>query len=822
MRFLADLRYACRSLVHNPGFALISILSVALGVGLNAAMFSYVDALLLRPLPAPDPGRIVEVASTTPGTRIGGMSYPDYADLRDHTRTLSSVTCYELTPMGISASREAVAQKTLGVIASGNFFSGLGIQIPIGRGFRPDEDSIPGRDLVAVISHSLWQRMFASDPNIAGRTLRLNGAEFTIIGVAPAEFSGPQAFIMPDVYVPLNSYPQTIPNSSRDFLTARGNRAFTLYARLKPGVSEQQAQAELATVAQRLAAQYPDTNRDRGVAVMSYMRARFEQDTIDATLSLMMMAITGLVLLIACANVANLVLGRGAARVKEIAIRMAVGGSRWQLVRQLLTESLLLALIGGAVGMAVAYAGVQLLLAIPLPSDFPIALGVRMDTRLLLFSLAATIATGLIFGLVPALRVTSADLSSTIKSSDQGPQKSTLWRSRLAGRNLLVVAQLTFSVVLLILSAFFVRGFAAASTMDPGFRVDHTLFFSLDAAMVRYEEPKARDFFRKLEDRLREQPGIQDVSVSWTLPFDPSQQSQRRLIVDGYQAKAGEEYPAAWSNTVDEHFFPLMETPILRGRNFDSRDTAASPRVVIVNETLASRMWPGRDSIGQRLRLDHPGAPEAQVIGVAKAAKYGYWAEPPQMALWVPVSQNYESHLIFEVRTAGDPAAMAAAARSQVRELDPDMPVVRTSTMAAFYHDRFMLGPRLLAQIVSGIGLIGLLLAVVGLYGVVAYAVSRRTREIGIRMAIGARPGDMLRMVLGQGLIFTAIGVLIGAAIAISTGRFMQTFAVGASPRDPATLLAVAAILTVVMIVACWAPARRASRVDPVLALKEE
>lgn len=822
MRLLADLRYACRTFAQSPGFALIAILSVALGVGLNSAIFSYVDAVLLRPLPVPDPGRIVQVASTSPGVRIGGMSYPDYVDLRNQTTTLSALTCYEMTPMGVSTRPDAVAEMNLGVIASGNFFSGLGIHIPLGRGFLPQEDAAPGRDLVVVISHSLWERKFASDPNVVGRKLRLNGAEFTVIGVAPEEFTGPEAFVVPDVYVPMNSYPQAIPNSRADYLQARGSRPLTLYGRLKPGVTELQAQAELAIAARRLAAQYPDTNRDRTVSVLTYERARFEQDSIDATLALMLLAITGLVLIIACANVANLILGRGAARVKEIAIRMAIGGSRGQLVRQLLTESLLLALAGGALSLVVAYGGVRLFRSIPIPSDFPLLIDVRMDARLLGFSLAVSLATGLLFGLMPALKITGSDLSSTIKSSDQGPAKVAFWRGRLAGRNLLVVAQLTFSVVLLILSTFFVRAFAAARTLNPGFRVDHTLFFSLDTSLIRYDEAKTRDFFRKLEDRLREQPGVTDVSESWTIPFDPSHQSQRRLIVDGFPVKAGEEYPAAWSNAVDEHFFPLMEMPLVEGRAFDPRDTAKSPPVVIVNDLLAARMWPGRDPVGQRIRLDRPGEPERQVIGVTKTTKYMYWAETPQMALWVPYSQNYQSHMIVEVRTAGDPVALAAVARSQVRALDPDMPIIRTSTMEAFHEDRFLLGPRLLAQMVGGIGLIGLLLAVIGLYGVVAYAVSRRTREIGIRMAIGARPGDMLRMVLGQGLIFTVVGLAVGTPIAVSSGGFMRNFVTGGSTHDPLTIAAVTVALTIVMMVACWVPARRASKIDPVLALKQE
>jgi len=820
MRLVADLRYACRTLIKNPGFAAVAILSIALGVGLNTAMFSYVDAILLRPLPVPDSGRVVEIDSTAPGNRLGSMSFPDYVDLRDRTRTLSAMACYEMVPMGISASREGAAHLTLGVMVSGNFFSGLGIDIPVGRGFRADEDATPGKDLVAVISHSLWESEFESDPGVIGRKLRVNGTDFTVVGVAPAGFAGPEAFVVSEVYVPMNAYPQAMPNSTSAFLTARGNRRLTLYGRLKPGVSASQANAELSTIARNIATQYPDTNRDRTVVVLNYLKARFENDPMDAMLGLMLLALSGMVLLIACANVANLVLARGTVRAKEIAIRMAIGGTRWQLVRQMLTESLLLALLGGTAGLAVGYAGVQFLSSVRFPSDFPLAFGVRMDTRLLVFSFSVAIATGLIFGLLPALRSTRTDLSTTIKASDQGPGKA-FWRGRLAGRNVLVTAQLMLSVVLLILSAFFMRGFDAARHVDPGFRIDHTFFFTLDASMVRYNETKAREFYRQVGDRLRGRTGIRDVALSSTIPYMPSQ-NMRRILVDGYQTRPGEDSPSAWSYLVDDHYFAVMETRMVSGRAFTDRDTASSPRVAIVNETLAARAWPNRDPIGQRMRLDGPNGPVVEVAGVAKDGKYLYWAEPAQAVVWTPFSQEYNSQMKVIVRTEGDPAAMTAAARAEVRALDPDIPVVNLNTMAGFYEDRAMLGPRLIAQTVTAIGLVGVLLAIVGLYGVVAYAVSRRTREIGIRMAIGARPMDVLRMVLAQGLAFTAIGVAAGIVITLAAARFLQNLAVGVSPRDPAVLIGVPAILALVMLAACWLPARRASRIDPIRALRQD
>jgi macrolide transport system ATP-binding/permease protein len=823
MRLLADLRYAFRTLANSPGFTAIAILSLALGIGANTAMFSFVDAILLRPLPVPDSGRIVEIDSTAPGTRLGSMSYPDYADLRDRNRTLSALVAYSLVPVGVSTSREQLPRYSLGVIASGNFFTGLGIDTPVGRAFRPEEDSVPGRDQVVVISHAMWEREYASNPSAVGRKLRVNGTDFTIVGVAPDGFLGPIAFVTTDIYVPLNSFPQTVPGSGKDYLTARGSRNLSLLGRLKPGVSASEAQAELSTIASQLGAKYPETNRDRTVTALSYLRARWENDPVDGMLAVILLAITSLVLLIACANVANLLLARGTARAKEIAIRLAIGAGRARLVRQLFTESFLLAILGGIAGLGVGYLGIQFLSSIQLPSDFPIAFGIRMDMRLLVFSMSASLATAILFGLWPALRSTRSDLASTIKSSDTGPVKPGFLRGSLSVRNLLVIAQLALSVVLLILSAFFVRGFQTAWAGDPGFRLDHTLFLSLDPNLQRYDEAKTRHFYKELTDRLRGLSGVRIVSQSSGMPYN-NNQNMRGVVADGYQLRPNEQPPQGVASIVDENYFPLMETRILRGRAFDARDTAASPRVVIINEVLAKLLFPNRDAVGQRVRLDKDGKIEAQVIGIAKQAKYQYWAEPPTGAMWTPFAQEYNSSQFIEIRTAGDPTALISAVRDQVRALDPDLPIFRVTTMEDYYSQRAMLGPRVIAQIVTATGIMGLVLAVIGLYGVVAYAVSRRTREIGIRMAIGARPTDVLRMVLGQGATFTAFGLGIGLAIAIPViaGSLLQSFVLGVSAHDPTILVGIPVILAAVMIAACWIPAARAARTDPNLALRQE
>jgi predicted permease len=594
-----------------------------------------------------------------------------------------------------------------------------------------------------------------------------------------------------------------------------------LLGRLKPGVTLTEAQSELRTIARGLAAQYPETNRDRTVTVLNYVRARFENNPTDAAFSLTLLAITGVVLIIACANVANLLLGRGTARAKEIAIRMAIGASRGALVRQLLIESLLLAAAGGVAGIGAGYLGVTFLRSIPIPSDFPLSLGIQMDMRLLACSLIVTLATGVAFGLVPALRATRRDLASSMKAGDSGPGRNTI-RRRLTGRNVLVTVQLALSVVLLVISADCIRGFQAAWRTDPGFRVDHTLFFSLDPNIQRYDESRTRDFYKKLTDRLRETARVREVGMSSSIPFSTGQ-TTRKYFAEGQQARASEEAPSAFSYKVDEHFLPLAETKILRGRTFNSGDTAKSPRVAVVNELLARKLFGKDDPLGRRFRLDSADGPEFQVVGVAKQGVYTYWAEPALEAVWTPFSQEYSSQMYIEMRTEADPASFAAAVREQVRALDPDMPIFRISTMATFFHDRAMLGPRLIAQIVTATGAMGLFMAVIGLYGVVAYAVSRRTREIGIRIAIGATPASVMRMVLNQGAVFTIAGLAIGLALVVPIARnVVPSFVIGTNPLGAMVLLGVPALLAAAMMAACWVPARRAAKVDPTRALRQE
>ncbi|HLW77064.1 MAG TPA: FtsX-like permease family protein, partial [Bryobacteraceae bacterium] len=517
----------------------------------------------------------------------------------------------------------------------------------------------------------------------------------------------------------------------------------------------------------------------------------------------------------------NLLIARGTARAKEIAIRMAIGARRGILVRQFLTESLLIALLGGAAGIGVGVAGIRFLQSIPLPADFPLDLGLQIDGRLLAFTLLSAVATALIFGLLPALRATRSDLATTIKASDAGPARISLFRGIFSGRNILVTAQLALSVILLGVSVLCVRGFQIARNLDPGFRMDHTLFFSMNPNIQRFDEAKTRDFYKKLTDRLRAAGGVEEVSISSTIPFNAGPGS-RNVMLDGVKQRAGEDTPTAWSNAVGEHYFDLMQTRILRGRAINAFDTATSPKVAVINETLANKFFPGQDPIGKQLRLDKPDGPLVQIVGVAKNGLYFYWAEPAQNAIFTPFSQDYNSQMDVEMRTSGDPASFAAAVRENVRALDPDMPIFRISTMTRFFDDRAMLGPRLIAQIVTATGFMGLIMAIVGLYGVVAYSVSRRTREIGIRMAIGATPRGIVRMVLTQGIALTVVGLALGIGLILLSKSALAFFIIGVSPYSPEVLVGVPVILALAMMIACFVPARRAASIDPTRALRLE
>ena len=806
-----DVRYGLRMLAAAPGFTAVAVLSIAIGIGANTSMFSLVDAFMLRPLPVPHSSRIVHVASTSRSDRFGRISYPDYVDFRNQASSVSGLLAYQQIPVGFNADPRSPARLKLGIAVSTNFFDALEVRPAMGRAFRPEEDRTP----VAVISDFLWQSEFGRDPSVIGRSISLSKTNFTIIGVAPESFTGLNLFFHEEFYVPLGVLPQLAPEETKR-RQQRDRLSLDVFARLAPGRTAPQAQAEFQAIARRLEEVHPDTNRGRSVLVMPEMQARSFVSPDNALEEGILLAIAIAVLLIACANVANLLLARGRARSREIAIRLAIGASRKRLFQQLLTESLLLAMLGGAAGLLLALFSIDFFASVRLPTTLPIWLVARPDPRVLLFACAATLVSGLIFGVAPALHALRSDVNSTLKAGDAAPP---LKRWRFHGRDALAAAQIGLSMLLLVTSGLLVKDFSRMTAARAGFRVDHVLVMGLNPLVAHYSESQARTFYRQLLDRVRSLPGVSSATLAEHVPLGFSS-SSREVAVEGFQMPPGQRSVTVSSDIVGDHYFSLMHIPLVQGRAFESTETGSSPLVAIVNEAMAQTYWPNRNPLGGRIRLADNQVLE--VVGVAKTIKYHDPAEPPLPFLYMPFAQQYSSFMMLHVETPGDPAALAAPVLAQVHSLDPGMPVVDTQTLEHFFNQAALWSSRLVTQVVVAIGLLGLLLAVTGLYGVIAYSVSRRTREIGIRMAIGADAGNVARLVLRQGLWLTLIGTAIGLALALAVSKLLASLLAGVSSRDPAVYLLAPALLAAVSLLACYVPARRAARVDPMEALRHD
>jgi len=813
---LKDIRQAIRLLAKNPGFTAIAALSLAIGIGANSAVFSLADALLLRPLPVDQPGGVVTVSTNTPGNSFGSTSFPDYRDFRDKSQSFAGLVAFEFYTFGFATSPTVQPQMRMGFLVSDNFFQVLGIRPALGRTFLPEEAKVSGRDPIVVLSYDLWANQFGRDRSVIGRTVRLNGIDFTVIGIAPESFTGMDPFIRPALYVPL-SMSQRLSAAAKDVLEDRSAANLELRGRLRPGVSREQAQAELIGIAKGLENAYPDTNRNHSVAVRTELQARWEQDPYDSALAVMLMALVGLVLLIACANVANLLLSRAGARSREIAIRLAIGISRARLVRQLLTESMILALFGGVLGLGFAYFGIRFLKGLPVPTDLPVVIGVQLDQRVLMASLLAAIVSALIFGIAPAWQAVKTDLIGGLRSAGL----SSSARRRTLGRNALVVGQVALSLVLLVAAGMIFDGFRKALVMNPGYRTDHLMLMEFDTRFVRYTDDQSKIFYRTLSDRAAALPGVRSVALGQAVPMTPGQMNQT-VIPEGYQFPKGQETVTTLGSIVDEHYFDTLKMPVLRGRAFTAADKADSKPVAIVNEAFAQKYWPNQDAVGKRLRVKDKNGQLAEVVGVAKTSRYLFISEPPTPYVYLPHAQNVSSHMSLFVESAGDPAQIAAPLRAVVRSLDANIPIYNARTMANIYHQRTAVILLMILQLISTLGLLGLALALIGLYGLIAYSVSRRTQEIGIRMALGAHRSDVLRMVLRQGFVLSIIGVAIGLAGSIALRPVLAVGLIGLGSSNPAVLLIVPLALILVTMAACYLPAHRASQVDPIRALRWE
>ena len=817
-----DLRYGRRMLAKNPGFTLVAVLSLGIGIGANSAMFSLADALLLRPLPVPHPSKVFTVASHSTNAgfildRLGWLSYRDYLDYRANCKSFNGLVAFHLDTFGFSPAADALPHMRMGMLVTGDFFRAMGVEPELGRSFRPDEDQVQGRDAVVVLGHDFWEKEFTADASVIGRKVRLNGIDFTVIGVAPAAFTGMDSFVRPAFFVPVSMWPRVATSSGSNLLEARDVRVFTVKGRLKPGVTMAQAQAELAVIARSLERAYPDTNRNQGVLLRTELEARFAQGPENAKLIGLLAALSLAVLLVACANVASLLLSRSRVRSREIAMRLAIGASRRTLIGQLLTESLLLALAGGVMGLGVAEAGVAFFNRLTFESDFPIVFSVQLDQRVMLVSLALSLLSTVLFGLAPAVQTTRPDLAGALRTAGA----DTPGRGRLWGRNVLVVGQVAVSLLLLTVATLVFRGFRNDLAAGPGFRTDHLLLMSFDPRLVRYTDPQTEQFFHQLVERARAVPGVKSAALTFVTPMDGATLDLATILPEGYRFPQGTENATPFCNTVDENFFQTFGVPIVRGRGFRASDTAKAPRVAIVNEALAKHYWPGQDPIGKRFRLDNQKGPWIEIVGVSKQGKYLWLGEPPVEYLYFPLAQNRKPRMTLVAESLGNPAALAAPLREVVRSLDANQPIYDVRIMEEYFENRAMGGPNLIIQTVAAMGLMGLVLATVGLYGLVAYSASRRTREIGIRMAIGAQRSTVLRMVLRQGLVLGISGVGVGLVASYGAARLL-THVMAGTETDMFVFLLVAPALLVVTILAAYIPARRASLVDPVKALHYE
>ncbi len=821
-RFWQDIRYGCRMLAANPGFTLVAVSSLAMGIGANCAAFSWADALLLRPLTVPRPGEVVTVGSTmsVEGFSRVGASYREFVDVRDRSSSFDGLVAFTGVTSGLAVTRDALPKLTLGLLVSGNFFSVMGVEPELGRTFRPEEDQVPGRDAVVIVSHRLWQQQFGSDPSILGRRVQLSGIEFTVVGVVPERFTGMNQFVRSDFYAPLMMWPRLLGDPKEHPLEDRNFRNLTIKGRLKPGVSLARAQTELSVIAKDLERAYPDTNRNRGLVVRTELQMRIAQSPPDSMLIAMLTTLAAAVLFVACANVAGLLTSRAPARAREMAMRVAVGAGRGRLITQLLTESLLIALGGGLLGLAVGFGAIKLFQQIQIPTDLPVALTFQLDRRALVFSLGVSMFSALLFGLAPAIQTSRADLAMVLKGGE-----SIVGRRRRWGRSLLVGGQVAVSVVLLVLATFMYRGFRAQLSGGPGYRTDHLLMMTFDPSLVHYSKDDARRFFLQLAERARSVPGVKSAALASSVPMASDGINAANVIPEGFQLPAGKENLTLFSARVDEHYFAAMQIPIVRGRDFREEDSTDAPLVAIVNEQYVQHYLPNQDPIGKRFQLRERAASSwIEIVGVAKTTKYLWLAEPPTEFIYLPYRQHPQSEMVLLAESEGDPSSLVAPLRSVVQSLDQTQPIYNVRTMEQFYQMRTITIFNVIIGTVAAMGLMGLALAVVGLYGLVAYATSRRTKEIGIRMAIGAGRTTVLRMVLRQGLVLAIVGLIVGLLAGVGAERLLQAAFPSGDDNgfSPMAHILVTPIVLAAAFVAAYLPARRAARLDPMKALRYE
>ncbi len=802
---LSDLRYGARMLWKKPGVTIIAVLALALGIGANTAIFSVVYALLLKPFPFPELERIVAVWDESQRTPHNEVSIANYLDWQAQSQSYEHLALYQWSGVNLTGTENP--ERVQGFLVTANLLDALGMQPMMGRNFKAEENE-PGKNTTVILSHGLWQRRFGSDPNIVGKTMQVNGLIRTIIGVMPAEFNFPRGMVL---LAPIALTPE--------MKTNRGNHSYLVVGRLKAGVSVAAAQTEMSSIAARLAQQYPDNNTGLSAGVYPLL-----DDTVRSyrLALIVLMCAVGFVLLIACANVANLLLARAAERSREMAIRAAMGAGRIALIRQLLTESVMLALVGGALGVLLAMWGVELLKS-SLPAEaFSFVSGLRnlgLNYSVLGFTLGLSLLTGILFGLAPALQAAKPDLNETLKEGSKGSASAS--RSRL--RSALVVAEVALSLVLLTGAGFMMRSFLNLLQVNPGFNPENVLTMGLQLPQAKYPEPTQRvAFYQELDRRIKALPGIEAAGFVSHLPLGGSNSSSSFLIEGVPEPPPGQRFSGRFRRCTPE-YFKAMGITLLQGRGFSEQDKTDASPVVIVNETLAKKFFPNGDAIGKRFRFTgeiSPTNPWREIVGVIADVRHDL-NTPMQPEYYLPHTQSAGSEMLLAARTRSEPSAMTAAIRSELQAMDRDQPIFQIRTMTEVREQSVLLHS-FSFSLLSIFAVVALLLAAVGIYGVMSYSVNQRRHEIGIRMALGAQTGDVLRMIVRQGMKLTAMGVAIGLASSVVLVYFVSTLLVGVSVTNWTTFAGVSLLLAAVALVACWVPARRATKVDPMIALRYE
>jgi macrolide transport system ATP-binding/permease protein len=818
-----DIRYALRMILKNPAFSAIAVLSLALGIGANTTIFTVVNAVLLNPLPVKDISRLVQMDTVDTKTMVTQanstklqMSYPNFQDYERENQVFTGLTCISGGPLTLSGGAEP--KQIQGQLVSANYFDVLGVHPSVGRFFLPEEDKKPGGNNVVVLSYGLWSNKFGSDASLIGKTMTLNATPYTVIGVAPRGFKGTFTFSSAElVWIPVSMYSQALSGFFRDNFNDRRLLGTVMFGRLRSEVSLNQAEASLKTIALHLESEYPKDNAGRSIALTPLADAavganNFGQINLAGGV---VMGIVGLVLLIACVNLANLLLAQAARREKEIGMRAALGASRSRLLRQMLTESVVLSLLAAVVGLGIAYGGRTVLWSFRPPFIEKNDIDLSLDSHVLLFTVSIALLTALLTGIAPAIKAAKPNLSEILKAGGRGGTVS--WRHNPL-RSMLVVFEIALALVALIGAGLFIRSMQYAQRLDPGFESEKLFMMAFDLGALHYEEGRAQEFFRAAVERVKASPGVEAATVASNFPLGGG--LERTVFPEGEDEASGYRGTLTQLDDITPSFFDTLHIPLIRGRVFNDSDRQNTLQVAVINEAMVKQFWPNEEALGKRFHFF--GEPALrEVVGIVKNTVVGQIGEEPQPIVYLPITQDFAPAVTLQVRTAGRPEGVIGTVRGQLQSLDTNMAITNVQTIREIMNQGLW-APRMGAGLLTVFGGLALILAVVGVYGVLSYSVSQQTREIGIRMSLGAQQNQVLRLVIGQGVRLAVAGLALGIVAALGLMRILSSLLFGVSAHDPVTFGGVSLVLVAAAILACYIPARRATKVDPIIALRYE